>query len=47
VRSTKALSRVLASGGVGNTLEATVARVGNQLVLETLVIAEPEELAER
>jgi len=47
VRSTKALSRVLASGGVGNTLEATVARVGSRLVLETLVIAEPEELAER
>jgi serine protease Do len=47
VRSTKALDRMLASGGVGNTLEASVARAGSQLTLETLVIAEPEEPAER
>jgi len=47
VVSAKSLSRMLASGGIGNTLDATVARAGSTLVLETVVVATPEERPER
>jgi S1-C subfamily serine protease len=47
VGSAKMLSRMLASGGIGNTLEASVARAGSILVLETVVVATPEEQSER